>query len=422
MSHKKLTTKKNTLFPKIKKDYTGLFIVTGYHQKLDEFTVGVLKNNELTEVGTFSNGLSKEEKHTLKTFILNKNKGVRQQHVKIELGICVELTFSHVENENLESPEFITFRTDVSWETCTWGKLLLMNGHIDKSIQITSPDKPIWNNPYVNKDQYISYLYEISPYILPFLNDRIVTVLRFPHGVHDEAFYQKNCPDYAPPFITTFEEDNINYIVCNDPSTLIWLGNQLALEFHVPFNTIKSSNPNEIVFDLDPPSKDYFPLAIKGAMEMHRLFEKFQITSYPKLSGNKGIQIHIPIMDSQLTYKETRYFTEFIANYLVEKFPNDFTVERMKKKRKNKLYIDFVQHWSGKTIICPYSLRGVEGATVAAPLYWEEVNKNLHPNNYQLYTMLDRLNTISCPLKDYFQQKNESVKEIITSIKEKQKK
>ncbi|MFA9558692.1 DNA ligase D [Evansella sp. AB-rgal1] len=403
-----------------KKQHHGLFFVTGCNKKSEEFTIGILKNNEELEVGSFTKGISESEAEALKQIIQNQNKGSRKQHLKIPPSICIELRFSEIEKGTIVDPQFQKFRTDVSWEECTWANLLIQNSTVNKGVTITHPEKPLWNNPAVNKEQFISYLHAISPYILPFLKDRILTVLRFPHGVinNGEAFYQKNCPDYAPSFVQTFEEDDINYIVCNDLSTLLWLGNQLALEFHIPFNKIKHRNPYEIVFDLDPPSKDAFPLAIKAALEMEKLFDKFEIKSYPKLSGNKGVQIHIPIKGSSITYDDARIFTEFIALYLVQKFPKYFTVERMKKNRGNKLYIDYVQHWSGKTIICPYSSRGKEGATVAAPLHWSEVGENLKPEDYHIFSVLERIEAQPCPFKDYFKEKNVKVADIITSLKQ----
>lgn len=253
--------------------------------------------------------------------------------------------------------------------------------------------------------------------MLPFLERRTLTTIRYPHGIPGDFFYQKNCPDYAPSSILTKSVEGINYIVCNELSTLLWLGNQLAIEYHIPFQTIDSLKPSEIVFDLDPPSKGDFHLAIKAALEMKKIFDSLEIRSYPKLSGNKGLQIHIPIKVNSLTYEDTRIFMYFIAKYLIEKFPDDFTIERLKKKRNGKLYIDYLQHAEGKTIISPYSTRGQENATVAAPLYWEEVNGNLRIEKFNIPFVLDRLSKVKCPMDDFFIQENANLLEIISTLK-----
>ncbi|RYL92307.1 ATP-dependent DNA ligase [Sporolactobacillus sp. THM7-4] len=291
---------------------------------------------------------------------------------------------------------------------------------IHKDVKVTHLDKTIWENPRINKAQFLSYLVQISPYMLPFLKQKALTTIRYPHGVPGESFFQKNCPDYAPDFIQTKEEDGVNYIVCNNLSTLIWLGNQLAIEYHVPFQTIDSDHPSEVVFDLDPPTRSGLGLAVKAAKEMKSLFDRFAIRSYPKLSGSRGLQIHIPLNSRAFTYEETRIFTSFIAKVLVDRFPDDFTTERLKKNRGNRLYIDYVQHAKGKTLICPYSTRAREAATVAAPLYWEEVNELLRMENFTIQTVIDRLLKGPCPMHDYFEQENRSLANVITVLKKNQ--
>ncbi|MDF2946267.1 MAG: ligase [Bacillales bacterium] len=292
---------------------------------------------------------------------------------------------------------------------------------IHPDLKITNPDKPLWKDPHYTKESYIAYLIQVAPLILPFLENRALTVIRYPHGIPGESFYQKNCPEYAPSFVHTEKIEDNNYILCNDLSTLIWLGNQSAIEFHVPFQTVESYKPVEIVIDLDPPNRDRFPLAIKAAQEIKVILDSFKIKGYPKLSGNKGIQIHIPLKGTSLSYDETRLFTGFIAEYLVEKFPNDFTIERLKKNRENRLYIDYIQHAEGKTIICPYSTRGNENATVATPLFWEEVNDSLKVDKYNISYVLKRISNKENPMDGFFSQENPTLINIVASLKEKQK-
>ncbi|WLR51844.1 non-homologous end-joining DNA ligase [Bacillus tianshenii] len=221
------------------------------------------------------------------------------------------------------------------------------------TVQFTNIDKVLW--PQLQKGDYIRYLYDVAPVMLPFLENRLLTVKRLPNGIKGESFYQKNCPDYAPSFVQTHYADDNNYIICNDVDTLLWLGNQLAIEYHVPFQTIDSEEPAEIVFDLDPPSRDHFQLAVKAARLIKEVCDSLKLTSFVKTSGNKGLQVYLPLQENHHTYKDTRLFTQFIANYLTTKESNLFTTERLKKKRGQKLYVDYIQHAEGKTIIAPYS-------------------------------------------------------------------
>lgn len=275
-----------------------------------------------------------------------------------------------------------------------------------QEVEITSPEKPLWPSLGITKIKYLHYLIKISPFLLPFLRDRLLTVIRYPHGVLGESFYQKNCPDYAPNYIKTYNRQNINYIVCSDLPTLIWLGNQVAIDLHTPFNPIHSTKPSEIVFDLDPPSRNEFNLALEAALILKEIFTKFKLISFVKTSGNKGLQIYIPLPDNTFTYDETRIFTEFTANYLVQKEPKWFTLERLKKNRGKRLYIDYLQHAEGKTIIAPYSLRGNEDALVATPLLWKEVTQSLSPEKFPMEHVIERLAKGRCPFKDFEKSKN----------------
>ncbi|KHD85479.1 DNA ligase D [Bacillus ginsengihumi] len=408
-----------TLFPIKDSHYKGCFFIVGLNKKNYHFRVGICKGKDIIEIGSFSEGIGKHEADTLIKTILSNKKQTEDDLVSVDPGICITLYFRAIENNQLIDPYFDSFQLEQHWKRCTWDRLIVENTPVYNEINITHPDKTIWEEPFITKEAFISYLIQISPFILPFLQNRILTTIRYPHGVPGEAFFQKNCPNYAPSFVQTEKRDDIQYIVCDHLSTLVWLGNQLAIEYHVPFQTIDSSKPLEIVFDLDPPNKDHFSLAIKAALEIKNIFERFNIKSYPKLSGSKGLQIHIPINNTSLTYNDTKIFTTFIATYLVELHPNDFTIERMKKNRGNKLYIDYIQHAEGKTIICPYSTRGKKYATVAAPLFWEEINENLRIEDFNIPSVLKRLTDKSCPMNDFFDQDNPSLIEIIASLKAK---
>lgn len=276
----------------------------------------------------------------------------------------------------------------------------------DQELTITHPTKPIWPKKGLNKLDYLHYLTSIAERMLPFLRDRALTVIRYPHGIQGESFYQKNCPSYAPAFIKTYEQEGIHYIICNDLPSLLWLGNQLALEMHIPFNKVASDFPEEIVLDLDPPSRQEFGLAVEAALMIKEIADRLDVTIFVKTSGNKGLQVYLPLPSRTLTYQQTRLFTQFIAEYLVSKQPEWFTTERLKTKRGKKLYVDYVQHAPGKTIIAPYSVRGNEEALVATPLFWEELEKSeLRPEWFPIEVIMDRLREKGCPFQSYFQAK-----------------
>lgn len=266
-------------------------------------------------------------------------------------------------------------------------------------VAISNPGKLLWPDRAITKAQYLEYLIQVAPYMLPHLANRVLTVIRFPDGITKEKFYQKHCPSYAPDFVQTHQIDDITYILCNDLATLIWLGNQASIELHVPFVTIQSAKPKEIVFDLDPPSQKEFALAVHAALMMKEIFDQLKLISFVKTSGNKGLQVYIPLPNEQYTFEQTRQFTKFVADYLTAREPALFTTERLKKNRGNRLYLDYVQHAEGKTIIAPYSARGNADALVATPLVWKEVNESLKPQDYTMEGTPKRIQQYGCPFQ-----------------------
>ncbi|WP_342773867.1 non-homologous end-joining DNA ligase [Pseudalkalibacillus caeni] len=274
-----------------------------------------------------------------------------------------------------------------------------------KTLAITSQSKLLWPDKALTKADYLTYLMKTSNRMLPFLRNRTLTVIRYPHGMLGESFYQKNCPDYSPDFIETHRSEGIDYIVCSNQETLLWLGNQLAFEFHIPFQTTSSKGPSEIVIDLDPPSRNNFNLAVHAAQILKEIFDRLKLISYVKTSGNKGLQLYLPLPENEFSYEDTRRFTKFLADFLVNKEPTWFTTERMKKNRGNKLYVDYLQHAEGKTIVAPYSVRGNKEALVATPLSWKEVKEDLCPEMFPLEVIEERLEKEGCPFDDFFKMK-----------------
>ncbi len=394
--------------------------ITSYDKENGYFYIGVFKDNQILRIGQVLFGLKPEEKQALLQIIKQNNIGEDNRYIYVDPAICLDVKYLELYDNELREPHFNHFQFDLNPLDCTYDKFLSPAIHFAKSIQITHPEKLIWEVEKIHKSDYIYYLKEVSEYMLPFLKNRLLTVIRYPHGMFGEPFFQKNCPDYAPEFVETHQEDGIEYIVCNNLNTLIWLGNQLAIEFHIPFQTFRGKGPSEIVFDLDPPSREDFHLAIKASLLIKEVLDQLKLTSYVKTSGNKGLQIYIPLPDERFSFDDTRLFTSFIANYLVSKEPDFFTIERLKKNRGGRLYVDYVQHSEGKTIVAPYSLRGNELAGAATPLYWDEVCDKLDVKKFTMANVMERLKNKLDPFKSYFETKmNQPFEPILDFLKNK---
>lgn len=415
--------KRSSLWLKFKNwKYVNCFIIA-YEKSNGYFYAGVFQGDAVIAIGQFLFGLKPDEKQALFQIIKDNKTDENSQFIYVEPAICVEVKYLEIYEDQMREPHFHQFRFDLKPDACTYEKFIQQQKNLPPEIEITHPDKPLWETPAIQKIDYIHFLREIAPYMLPFLKKRLLTVIRYPHGIFAEPFYQKNCPDYAPDFVETEMSEGINYIVCNNLQTLLWLGNQLAFEYHIPFKTIYSNGPSEIVFDLDPPSRDAFHLAIKAAILIKEVLDQLKLISFVKTSGNKGLQIYIPLQENTYSFDDTRLFTEFIAQYLISKDPDSFTIERLKKNRGGRLYVDYIQHAEGKTIIAPYSARGNKAATVAAPLFWEEVNEKLTMERFQITNLIKRVNSDGDPFSSYFQTKeNQPFSPVLDFLKQENKK
>ncbi|MCP3030903.1 DNA ligase D [Halobacillus sp. A1] len=388
--------KRTRLWLKIKEWRTVSGFLTQYNPENDYYEAEIYDGEKRTVLGRFKNGLSDEESQTLRTFFREKGDGWRLQP-----SICVDINCLEASRGELREPQFNNFRFDLNPNECTADKLNWDLSLFPQDVEYTHTDKQLWPNGITKKD-YLIYLRHAAAYMLPYFKDKHVTVIRYPDGMKKQSFFQKNAPDYAPDHVKgqSTSEGEMRLRV-EQLSSLLWLGNQGALEFHLPFQKTLSDHPDEIIFDLDPPEKESFGTAILAAGLLKHLLDELGVYSFVKTSGNKGLQIHLPIEEGSMTYKETRKFTEQLALLLVKEKPELFTIERLKKNRRGRLYIDYVQHAEGKTIIAPYSARATKEASVAAPLFWHELDEPLTPSMFTVKNVIERLHKLGCPFQNY---------------------
>ncbi|MBS4194408.1 DNA ligase D [Lederbergia citri] len=401
------TGKRTTSWIKIKNWKTVSCFLTAYDQNNGFFYAGVYKDQEIFSLGNFINGMDIETKTALRKAII-ENAQKNGEILYIHPSICIDLHYIEWNGEQqLREPFFNKIRFDLHPDACTYEQFLIADATFPPEISITHPDKILWQNGSVTKLDFLRYLRKCSSMMLPFLKNRPLTLIRAPHGEFGESFYQKNKPDTTPDFIDSYFHESNEMIVCNNLRTLIWLGNQLAIEYHIPFQTMDSPFVSEIVFDLDPPSREDFHLAIKASLILKKILDSFSLTSFVKLSGNKGMQVYIPLPNNKYTWEETRVFTEFVAQFMITYAPDSFTIERLKKNRGGKLYFDYIQHAEGKTIVAPYSVRNHSNGLVAAPIFWQEINDRLNPADFTIKNVIERINKWGDPFSAFFTCKDD---------------
>lgn len=389
---------------KIKNWRTIYGILSAYDTKNDYFSVSVYSDDNLISIGKCKHGLSKHAYQTAKQFFLSNGKKDGESYL-LPPAICASIHTLDLYKSELREPEFHQLELAMKPEVCTTDKLALDLTMLPTSLTISKVNKVYWPKPAITKGEHIRYMREIAPYMLPFLKDRALTLIRCPEGVEKDFFFQKHLPPYAPEFVNSVEKDGEQVIICDSLDGLIWFANHGGIEYHVPFQQVNKETPAEIVFDLDPPNRSKFDWAIQAALLIKRLIDNLELTSFVKTSGNKGLQIYIPIPERSMTYAQTAIFTQAIAWTVEQARPELFTTERMKNKRKGRLYIDYVQHGKDKTIIAPYSPRKTNEGTVATPLFWSEIKEGLRPEAFTIRNVVERVKEQGCPFKNYFEVK-----------------
>ena len=274
-------------------------------------------------------------------------------------------------------------------------------------VNFTNLAKVLYPEHGITKAQVIEYYIRIAPRMLGLLAKRPLTLTRFPNGVDKPGFYEKDNPIGTPSWIETFKrysetaQREINYIVCNDLDTLLWLANLAALEIHMTLSkTAPFENPDLALIDLDPEPPAGYDDVVEVALLLKEKLEASGLRSYVKTSGRKGLHVVVPIREGY-TFRETREFVHQIGRSL-EKESDIVVAEFSRSRDSGTIFIDYLQNSHGRTMICPYSLRATPNATLSMPLKWSDVRKGLNPEDFNILTArgID-----SNPWKDLLQDK-----------------
>ncbi len=250
-----------------------------------------------------------------------------------------------------------------------------------KTLKLTNLDKVLYPATGFTKRQVIDYYARIAPVLLPHLKGRALTLKRYPNGVDSEFFYEKNAPKHRPDWVKTvpvWSEGNnrtMYYVEAADLPTLIWLANLAAIELHPSLALAKDvSCPTMMVFDLDPGPPANIVQCCQVAFWLREIFEHFNLQSFPKTSGSKGLQIYVPL-NTRTSYDVTKPFARALAQLLEQEHPDAVVSDMKKSIRTGKVFVDWSQNDQHKTTVAVYSLRARERPTVSTPVKWEEVER-----------------------------------------------
>ena len=314
-------------------------------------------------------------------------------------------------DKHLRHPVFLGLRTDKSPKEVTYNANSTMKKKVPQKItendydfkvgkttlHLTNQNKLYFPDDGITKGDIIEYYNAVADFILPYLKNRPQSMNRFPNGINGPGFYQKDVDlDKVPSWLKTekiFSESNnafIDYLICNDKATLLYMANLGCIDINPWNSTIKKMDyPDWVVIDIDPEKED-FAAVVQTALTVKEVMDELEAPCYCKTSGATGLHVYIPL-GAKYHYDTVKIFAELIAQEVHARLPESTSLERSIKKRNHKIYIDYLQNRKGQTLAAPYSVRPKPGATVSTPLEWQEVNHSLSPSQFTIKNMIKRL-------------------------------
>jgi bifunctional non-homologous end joining protein LigD len=413
---------------KVKVVSTGEFVIGGFtHGERDYFSslvLGLYDGEKLTHAGQVGTGFNekslKEIYGKIEPLIAKKSpftgtvKALRDvTWIKPEL--VAEIKYLEFTPDGLlRAPVFVALRGDKDPKECvretaeametSGGPLIPADSPAEVALDIeghrlklTNLNKVFYPGEGVTKRDVINYYDAVAPLILPHLRDRPLSLKRYPNGILEQYFFQKDAEGKVPdwvrlePIFSEYNQDKIHYIICNDRATLIYLANLASIDQNPWMSRVGSlDNPDFALIDLDPTEGCPYSQIVEAAQLVKKTLDSIGLAGYPKTTGGDGMHIYIPL-EPIYTYEQVRSFAELLSILVINQNPDLFTTPRtVARRKKAKVYFDYLQISSAKTIAAPYVLRAHPGAPVSTPLDWSEVNGGLEPGQFNIHNAMDR--------------------------------
>lgn len=351
--------------------------------------LGVFEKNKLRYVGRVGTGFSHDFLHSFikdlkqieqsKSPFYNLSRTVENLHWVRPVKVC-EVSFSQwTETDILRNPVFKGLREDKNAEEIFKETMLILS----------SPDKVLFKQENITKKDVLDYYIVASPFMLPHIKDRPLTIVRCPSGTGEKCFFQKKFKDknISPNFhlfISSDKAESEHYISINSQRGVLDLIQLNGFEIHTWNCKVQNSDyPDLIVIDFDPDSEVAWSDVISTAFELKKILDQLNLKSFVKLSGGKGLHVHIPIAPIY-NWDEIKLFSKTISKELCSRYPDKLTINMSKKRRKGKIFIDYFRNSIGATSVAPYSLRTKDKTTVAMPIEWHELHKTISADQYDL--------------------------------------
>jgi bifunctional non-homologous end joining protein LigD len=279
-------------------------------------------------------------------------------------------------------------------------------------IQLTNLQKRFWPDEGITKRDLLQYYADIAAVLVPHLVDRAMVMKRYPDGAYGQFFFQKRAPQPRPKWlpICSIPHPSANIVdfpVIQDQAALLWVVNLGCIDLNPWYARCDDvDRPDYLHFDLDPTSGADFKLVLRTALALREHLAQMKIPSYPKTTGSRGIHVYVPIVRGPLQ-KQVWTFAKAVARQLEARHPNLITSEyRIAKRPANRVLVDYNQNAWGRTLASVYSVRPRPGATVSAPVTWEEIEQGIQPEDFRLANMVERVGRVGDLFRTLLLQKN----------------
>ncbi len=266
------------------------------------------------------------------------------------------------------------------------------------AVKLSNLDKVYFPSSGHTKRDLLDYSHDVAEFMLPHLLNRPATLKRFPQGIDRPWFFQKEAGEHMPPWVRTAplpskgERTYINYVLCNDCPTLLYLVNLGCIDHNVWMSRAATPDqPDFVLLDLDPGPDAGFDKVVRVAQAIRRVLEKYEILGFPKTSGATGMHILLPLAPGH-SFAQSSRFAEIVLRLAAAEVPDLTTdVWSVADRPRDRVFLDFRQNAPGKTIPPPYSPRAYPGATVSTPLQWKELTRSLDPSRFTITNLRRRL-------------------------------
>jgi bifunctional non-homologous end joining protein LigD len=274
-----------------------------------------------------------------------------------------------------------------------------------QSVPITHPNKILFPNDGITKRELVEYYREIAAVMLPYLRGRAISMQRFPDGIAETGFFQKEASPYYPEWIKTVSlpkhGGSVRYVVCENAVTLVYLANQAVITPHAWLSrTDQPDYPDQLIFDLDP-SGDDFRDVCNAAKALRILLDEQGLAAYVKTTGSRGLHVMVAL-EPRASFDEVRSFARQISQRLAASDPSRLTTQIRKSQRRGRILIDIARNAYAQTAAPAYAVRARDGAPVATPVDWTELdNPKLRPDQFNIRNIFDRIKRRESPWKDW---------------------